>query len=122
MIKTILIADDEPGQIATLEAFLKERGYTVYRATNGEDAFSKAVLHRPDLIILDIVMPKMDGTETALALKDNLRTQTIPIFFMTGVISPEDQVKVSENPNWVFAKPVRFHELLEAIRKIETRL
>ncbi len=122
MVKSILIADDEPGQVVMLEAFLKERGYTVYLASNGEDAYSKAMLHRPDLIILDIMMPKMDGTELAVKLKNDTRTQDIPVFFMTGVISPEDQIKASENPNVVFAKPIRFNDLLEAIRKVEHRI
>ncbi len=122
MVKTILIADDEPGQVAMLQAFLQERGYTVYLASNGEEAFSKSVIHRPQLVILDIMMPKKDGTEAAEMLKNDPRTHDIPIFFMTGVISQDDRVQISDNPNVVFAKPIRFTELLEAIRKIETRI
>ena len=116
MAKTILIADDEPDQIATLEAFLSERGYKVIAAMSGEQALAKAVSFQPELIILDIMMPKMDGTEVAMLLKHNERTKHIPIFFVTAVITPEDQSHVSGNPNLIFAKPVKLHELLQAIQ------
>ena len=116
MAKTILIADDEPNQIATLEAFLGQRGYKIISASNGEQAFQKALQFLPQLIILDIMMPKMDGTEVAMVLKHDVRTQHIPIFFVTAVISPEDQSRVSTNPNQIFAKPVRLNELLDAIQ------
>ncbi len=116
MAKTILIADDEPNQIATMEALLTERGYKVIAAQDGEQAFAKAVKFQPQLIILDIMMPKMDGTEVAMALKHDERTKHIPIFFVTAVISPEDQLQVVDNPNPIFAKPVRLNDLLEAIQ------
>ena len=116
MVKTILIADDEPNQIATLEALLTQRGYKVISAANGEQAFAKALEFQPQLIILDIMMPKMDGTEVAMVLKHDERTKHIPIFFVTAVISPEDQPRVTGNPNLIFAKPVKLNELLQAIQ------
>ena len=115
-MKTILIADDEPEQIATLESFLTQRGYRVISASNGEMAFAKALQFMPQLVILDIMMPKMDGTEVAMVLKHDVRTQHIPIFFVTAVISPDDQARVSSSPNQIFAKPVRLNELLNAIQ------
>jgi CheY-like chemotaxis protein len=115
MPKTILIADDEPDQVATLQALLSERGFKVLGASSGEQALQKAVNFQPDLIILDIMMPKMDGTEVAMLLKHDVRTRQIPIFFVTAVIAPEDQSRVSGNPNLIFAKPVKLHELLAAI-------
>ena len=118
MAKTILIADDEPEQVATLQALLSERGYKVIAATSGEQALAKAINFQPDLVILDIMMPKMDGTEVAMLLKHDVRTKHIPIFFVTAVIAPEDQARVSGNPNLIFAKPVKLHELLKAIQDI----
>ena len=115
--KTILIVDDEPNQIATLETVLTQRGYKVFAASNGEQALVKAVEFQPNLIILDIMMPKMDGTEVAMLLKHDVRTRHIPIFFVTAVISPDDQPKVSGNPNLIFAKPVKLNELLQAIQE-----
>ena len=116
MAKTILIADDEPEQVATLQALLSERGFKILTAMSGEQALMKAVNFLPDLVILDIMMPKMDGTEVAMLLKHDVRTKDIPIFFVTAVISPEDQGRVSGNPNLIFAKPVKLHELLVAIQ------
>ncbi len=116
--KTILVADDEPEQVATLQALLSERGYKVITALSGEQALQKALSFQPDLIILDIMMPKMDGTEVAMLLKHDVRTQDTPIFFVTAVISPEDQARVSNNPNPIFAKPVKLHELLIAIHGV----
>ena len=115
MAKTILVADDEPDQVATLQALLSERGFKVVTATSGEEALKKSIEYQPDLIILDIMMPKMDGTEVAMLLKHDVRTKYIPIFFVTAVIAPEDQARVSGNPNLIFAKPVKLHELLTAI-------
>lgn len=118
---TILIADDEPNQISTLESFLGSRGYRVITASNGEQAMMKATQHQPDLIILDIMMPKMDGTEVAMVIKHDQRTKNIPIFFVTAVISPEDQIFVSGNPNKIFAKPLKLNELLAAVQEVFTR-
>ena len=118
MAKTILIADDEPNQIATLETFLTQRGYKIISAEDGEQAFAKALEFMPNLVILDIMMPKMDGTEVAMVLKHDVRTQHIPIFFVTAVISPEDQSRVASNPNKIFAKPVKLNELLDAIQSV----
>jgi CheY-like chemotaxis protein len=116
MVKTILIADDEPNQIATLQSLLSQRGYTVITASNGEQAVAKAMQVQPDLVILDIMMPKMDGSEVAMILKNDMRTRHIPIFFVTAMISPEDHVSARNHPNLVLAKPVKLYELLEAIR------
>lgn len=116
MVKTILIADDEPNQVDTLGAFLRERGYNVITALSGEEALTKATSFRPDLIILDIMMPKMDGTEVAMLLKHDVRTKHIPVFFVTAVIAPEDQGRVSGSPNLIFAKPVKLDDLLRAIQ------
>ena len=118
MAKTILIADDEPDQVETLQALLTERGYKVIAATSGEQALTKAVNFQPDLVILDIMMPRMDGTEVAMLLKNDVRTRHIPIFFVTAVIAPEDQVHVKGSPNLIFAKPVKLVELLLAIQNI----
>ena len=114
--KTILVADDEPEQVAPLQALLSERGYKVITALSGEQALQKSVTFQPDLIILDIMMPKMDGTEVAMLLKHDVRTRNIPVFFVTAVISPDDQARVAGNPNPIFAKPVRLQELLAAIQ------
>ena len=119
-MKTILIADDEPDQVETLWQFLTSRGYKVLTAANGEQVMSKAVEFQPDLIVLDIMMPKIDGTQVAMLLKQDPRTSGIPIFFITAVISAEDHQNTGGSPNPIFAKPVKLQELLDAIGNILT--
>ena len=120
MEKRILIADDEPELLRTVESFLKTRGYIVILAKNGKEAVEKALAQKPHLIILDIVMPDMDGSEAAMLLREDERTKRIPVFFLTGVISPEDQSATQSNPNVVLAKPINFDTLLKAIRRIDS--
>ena len=117
LMKTILVADDEPDQVSTLEQLLTQRDYKVIVASDGEQALSKAVNFHPDLVILDIMMPKMDGTEVAMLLKQDSRTKNIPIFFLTAVISVDDSQHTAGHPNSIFAKPVKLDELLEAISR-----
>src|SRR3989338_6573674 len=114
MDKTILVADDEPDHLLMVESLLAERGYTVILASTGKEAVEKAVHFRPNLILLDILMPEMDGTEVATVLKSDPETQGIPIIFLTAVIVPEERRRVRDNATLVFAKPVKFNELLEA--------
>ncbi len=118
MIKSILVVDDEPEQLLMVESLLKERGYTVVVASDGEEGLKKALQVRPDLILLDIMMPRMDGTETASRLKNDPRTKNIPIFFLTAVIAAEDRKNFEGNTTPIFAKPVIFSELLDAIRQL----
>lgn len=118
LAKTILIADDEPDQVQTLENLLTERGYRVVTASNGEEVLAKAYNLQPHLIVLDIMMPKIDGTQVAMLLKQDIRTKNIPIFFITAVISADDHENTIGHPNSVFAKPVRLDELLQAIQTV----
>ena len=115
LAKTILIVDDEPEQVQTLDNLLSQRGYRVITASNGEEAMVKARNQQPHLIILDIMMPKIDGTQVAMLLKQDARTKDIPVFFITAVISADDHQNTIGHPNAVFAKPVRLEELLEAV-------
>lgn len=118
MIKSILIADDEPEQVALLQSLLKDRGYEVTLCSNGNEAVESAMLHHPDLIILDILMPLMDGTDAASILRQDERTKNIPIFFMTAMITVDDQSSAKGKPYKMFAKPIKFFELLEAVANL----
>ena len=117
MAKKILVVDDDPGNVLMLESFLKDRGYTVVIANDGEEAVHKAKAQMPDLILLDIMMPKMDGTEVAVVLKEDANTRHIPIFYLTAVITAEDRVERIGASNIIFPKPVNFNELLEHIKQ-----
>ena len=92
----------------------------VLNASNGEEGFSIAIAYPPDLIILDLLMPIMDGCETLLALRDNLVTSQIPVIMLLS--RPEElrgQMKARQRQEWpeyFLSKPIDSSELLHAIR------
>jgi DNA-binding response OmpR family regulator/DNA-binding CsgD family transcriptional regulator len=85
----VLIVDDVPDNLAVLHDALDESGYTVLLATNGEAALQRAAQALPDIILLDAMMPGMDGFEVARRLKASPATAPIPIVFMTGLTETE---------------------------------
>ena len=89
---SVLIVDDERSNIIALTRILN-RDYTIYAAKNGSDAIEVANAYLPDVILLDILMPEMDGYEVFTALKDSDRTQHIPVIFITGLNGAEDEEK-----------------------------
>ena len=85
----VLIVDDVPDNLAVLHDALDESGYTVLVATHGEAALQRAAQARPDIVLLDAMMPGMDGFEVARRLKAGVATAHIPIIFMTGLTDTE---------------------------------
>jgi len=112
----VLIVDDVPENLALLHDALDEAGYTVLVATNGESALQRARQARPDVILLDAVMPGMDGFEVARRLKADLVTQPIPILFMTGLTETEHVVAAyaAGGADYV-TKPIKPAEVLARI-------
>jgi len=92
-ITSLLIVDDNPKNIQVLGSILAKEGYKVYFAQNGLDALKKVQITRPDLILLDIIMPELDGFETCVRLKASPETQNIPVIFLTARTETEDIVK-----------------------------
>lgn len=90
---TVLIIDDEAVNIQVLSDFLEEQGIDIMVAKNGTDGISRAKNGQPDLILLDIRMPGMDGYEVCHQLKSDKATREIPIIFMTGLIELDDKLK-----------------------------
>lgn len=82
--KRVLIADDEDN-IRRLVASILSKDYTVLEATDGQEALDTACLHQPDLILMDIMMPRMDGYSACAALKKDPQTAHIPVVMLTGV-------------------------------------
>ncbi|MEW5789503.1 MAG: response regulator transcription factor [Pseudomonadota bacterium] len=112
----VLIVDDVPENLALLHDALDEAGYTVLVATNGESALQRARLSRPDVILLDALMPGMDGFEVARRLKADPLTQPIPVVFMTGLTEPEhvEAAFAAGGADYV-TKPIRPREVLARI-------
>ena len=112
----VLIVDDVPDNLSVLHDALDESGYTVLVATNGESALQRAAQALPDVVLLDAVMPGMDGFEVARRLKAHLATAPIPIVFMTGLTETEHVVAAfaAGGVDYV-TKPIRAQEVLARI-------
>ena len=115
--KKILIVDDDPVSLEMLEKILLLEGYWVAKATNGKEALYIADEFQPDLIILDIVMPIMDGTEAMEKLEKNPRTKNIPVLFLTSLISKKEEFDNGTGKRRFFAKPIDREKLLEEIER-----
>jgi class 3 adenylate cyclase len=116
MTSRILVVDDTPANIQALAGTLKERGYQISVATNGRQALDVVARVRPDLILLDVMMPEMDGFETCRQLKASQVTRDIPVIFLTARTETADIVKGFElgAVDYV-AKPFNAHELLARV-------
>jgi two-component system, cell cycle response regulator len=90
--ETILVVDDNPSNVKLLVRILENSGYMVQTAENGEQALAAAQSSAPNLILLDIAMPKMDGLETCTRLKSDPRTENIPIIFISAADDLENKV------------------------------
>jgi CheY-like chemotaxis protein len=115
--KKILIVDDDPVTLEMLEKILVLEGYWVAKGKNGKEALYIANEYMPDLIILDIVMPIMDGTEAIEHLEKNPRTKNIPILCLTSLISENEEFENSILNRRFFSKPIEKEKLLKEIEK-----
>ena len=89
--KSVLVVDDDPLISRMYQKKMAGDGYTVRTATNGEEALGLVQKEKPDVILLDVMMPKMNGVETLKALKGDPDTQAIPVLFLTNLgDKPED--------------------------------
>ena len=116
MSKKILVVDDDKGQVSMYDSMLSQRGYQVMTAYDGEQAIDKVGRVRPDLIIMDVQMPKMDGDAAYMTLKADEKTKSIPVLIVTGLRTEEELAQTKEPDT--FAKPVKFECLLERIRQL----
>lgn len=118
--KNILIVDDEKDVLSVLEKGLTAEGYSVITASSGNDAIVLAKSRHPDLIILDVLMPGMDGGEVAMKLKDVPETKDIPVIFLTGMFPrrAEDEDFRMVTDHVLFDKPYEILKLINVIENI----
>jgi two-component system, NtrC family, sensor kinase len=114
---TILVVDDIPTNLQVLVDLLSEHGYRVAIAKNGESALQRLQTSQPSLILLDVMMPGIDGFETCQRIKANPATCDIPVFFMTALSDSVDKVKgLSLGAVDYITKPIQHEEVLARIR------
>ena len=117
----ILIADDSPVALASLTQMLSSDHYHTIQATDGEEALDKAFSELPDLILLDVMMPGINGFEAARKLKEDSRTNHVPIILVTALDDPESKhTGMEAGAEEYLAKPVRRQELLARVKSMIT--
>jgi len=121
MAKTILIVEDEPKNMTLTRDLLKISGYQTIEAVDGVQGVEKAKASKPDLILMDIMMPKMDGLEATRIIKANEKTKHIPIIALTSYAMKGDREKTIEaGCDGYIAKPIDIKEVLKAIEHFLT--
>ncbi len=117
MAKKILAVDDEPSIVKLVTTALTARGYEVVTAYDGEEALSKVRSEKPDLIVCDIMMPKMDGREVARRLAEDPATKHIPLVFLSAIGDLDDQLHTLEEGGGreYLTKPFRPSELADYV-------
>jgi CheY-like chemotaxis protein len=113
----ILIADDNPQGVELLEAYLSETDYEIQTAADGEETLRKIAGWQPDVILLDIMMPKISGFEVCKRLRANPATANIPVLMITALDQPSDVERAVEAGTTDFlTKPINKTELLLRVR------
>jgi two-component system, cell cycle response regulator DivK len=116
MGKTILVVEDALLNIKLIQEILTYRGDTVFEAANGREGIDLAIEKKPDLILMDIQMPVMNGMEATQLIKANPATRHIPIVALTGYAMDGDKKRMLEaGCDGYLSKPFKIKELLQAI-------
>ncbi len=119
MKKKILVIDDMPNIVTMVKARLKASGYEVITATDGQEGLAYAHSEKPDLIILDVVMPAGGGYSVYSKLRMSSRTRSIPVIFLTAKDRPEDEATAYQlGPQYYIKKPYKPEKLLETVKKV----
>jgi putative two-component system response regulator len=119
MIGKILIVDDESAARAALEALLRREGFDVRDASDGPSALAECATFRPDLILLDILMPGINGFEVCRRIKATPETRLTPVVLITGLSATEDRIEgINAGADDFLSKPIDINELLARTRSL----
>lgn len=119
MKKRILLVEDNPATIDVVQKELEFLGYDAITADDGRKAVEMAETHLPDLIIMDISLPQMDGLQATALIRENPKTRSIPILAATARALPGDREKcIQSGCNDYIAKPFTHRELGAALKKL----
>lgn len=119
MSARILVVDDQPANVKLLEQLLTMSGYEVVTASSGQEALEKVDASNPDLVLLDVVMPKMSGYEVCRAIREKRATQLLPIVMITALDPSEERLKgIESGADDFLSKPINQPELLARVKSL----
>ncbi len=117
--RTIMVVDDSPDLVEILRITLEWKGFNVRCAYSGKDLFASLEEQKPDLILLDIMMPKMDGLEVLTRLKGDPGTASIPVILLTAKVQYQDVIKgYKMGADYYITKPFTPTQVLEGVNLV----
>jgi twitching motility two-component system response regulator PilH len=117
--KSVLVVDDDETFVKTIKGILLSNGYSVLTATTGEKGLQVAKMQKPDVIVLDVILPGIKGRDVCALLKNDPQTQNVPIIFLTAKDSPDDiKAELAAGGNCHLSKPLHAKQLLTEIKRI----
>lgn len=120
--KTILVVDDEKDLLDLIEYNLKKEGFNVLKAENGEEGIERAKEYHPDLVLMDIMMPKMDGMEAVEKMRKDDELKSIPIIFLTARSDEKTEVEgLNKGGDDYITKPISTTKLISRIKAVLRR-
>ncbi|MBO6584864.1 MAG: response regulator transcription factor [Gracilimonas sp.] len=120
--QTILVVDDEKDLLDLIEYNLKKEGFAVLKAENGEEGIKIAKEHKPDLVLMDIMMPKMDGMEAVETMRADEDLKSIPIIFLTARSDEKTEVEgLDKGGDDYITKPISTTKLISRIKAVMRR-
>jgi len=115
----ILVVDDSPTEIHVLKTILEKNGYTVLVASSGEEGVAMAKQHRPDLVLMDVVMPGLNGFQATRQLANDTATSAIPVIVVTTKDQETDKVwAMRQGAKDYIVKPVKERDLMERVKAL----
>lgn len=116
---TVLLVDDEPSILTALEFLVQKAGYRTLTATNGEQGLALAQAHRPNVVVLDVMMPGMDGFQTAKHIRANPELEDCRIVFLTAKGATRDRFEGYDSGAEIYiTKPFDNERLIDAIEEL----
>ncbi len=117
--KTVLIVDDEPNILTAIQFLLSQKGYRIEKATNGREALEKIAMVKPRIVILDVMMPEMDGFQVARRIRQDESLDDVRIIFLTARGTQEDRFRGYETGGEIYlTKPFDNDELVGTVQDV----
>jgi len=117
-MRKILIVEDNDKNMKLARDVLQAKGYTTLEAVTGEEGVSMALAHRPDLVLMDIQLPSIDGFEAFRRIRSHPDTQAIPVVAFTASVMSSDRHRITDAGfDGFIGKPINLKEFLETVRK-----